>query len=225
MLARHFRSLVEISREDIFGLSDEGHRPLNLPQDAATMFAGYIGSAYCPGGVVVLAINPGGGGDTYCQRTVEDDEVYPLLHTFKLSEGTAVLSAFESINTAFARIVQQWNLWRVLGPTLEATGRSIDQFAYMNVVPYRTRENKTPPVDAQRTAWAKIVAPTLHLLTPAVIITLGKKARTVVSRWNQNSLPCYCVPRTIGDTYLSAEALQVLRSIREDFARDGAGVP
>ena len=83
-LARHFHSLTQITRDEIFGDADPSYAPINLPIDAATMFAGYVGSSYQPdAGLLLLGINPGGGGDAYTSRTQEDENFYPLLAALK----------------------------------------------------------------------------------------------------------------------------------------------
>jgi hypothetical protein len=220
-LASHFHRIANISRAEIFGASDAELRPTNLPDDANTMFAGYVGINYRKGrGLLLLAINPGGGGDAYTQRTPEDGAFYPLLVQLKTSSPEKSCEAFDRINNAFVGIVQRWNLWRVLQPTLEAAGRSIDEVAYMNVVPYRTRGDKMPPIAARRWAWAQIVGPTIQLLEPRAIIALGKKAGSVVDALLPKGITLYCVPRTIGDTYLSTDALKVHERIRKAFKQN-----
>jgi hypothetical protein len=179
------------------------------------MFSGYVGLNYVLGqGLLLLAINPGGGGDAYTCRIPEDEVFYPLLAQFKSATPTNVVTSFEQVNEAFARIVQSWNLWRILEPTLRAAGRRLEEVAYMNVVPYRTRGDKMPPIAARRTAWNLIVDPTIRLLAPRAIITLGKKAGSVVESLYSDDISTYCVPRTIGDTYISNEALTVHSQLR-----------
>ena len=217
-LASHLNLMTRISRDDVFGDADSSYRPRNLPEDNATMFAGYIGRDYTPGkGLVLLAINPGGGGDAYTRRIPEDEVFYPQLIAFKNAQGSDVLPAFEAVNEAFVPIVKGWNLWRILKPTLDAAEAGIEEVAYMNVVPYRTREDKMPPVAARRTAWSEIIQPTLELLTPRAIITLGKKAGTVVDALSQSDLLNYCVPRTIGDSYVSDGAVEMHARIRAEL--------
>jgi hypothetical protein len=217
-LAAHFNHLTTISRQDIFGDADTLLRPINLPKDSSTMFAGYVGNKYVPRqGLLLLAINPGGGGDKYDRRIPEDDVFYPLLHEFKSANQENVVATFEAINRAFVPIVTSWNLWRILGSTLEAAGASIEEIAYMNVVPYRTRNDKMPPIEARRTSWARIVRPTLGLLEPRAIITLGKKAGSIVDTLMEDVLPTYCVPRTIGDSYISEDAKKVHQQLRKEI--------
>lgn len=224
-LASHFSRLARISRIDVFGDADPNYRPINLPEDSATMFAGYVGRNYTPGkGLLFLAINPGGGGDAYTARIPEDEVFYPLLHKFKAADKARILEAFETVNSAFVPIVKGWNLWRILGPTLDACNADIDEAAYMNAVPYRTRENKMPPVAARRSAWSKIVHPTLEILDPRAIIALGKKAGSVVDALLESKLTTYCVPRTIGDTYLSEGALEIHTKMRTDLGTSNGRV-
>lgn len=74
---------VAIARQEIFGAADEKCMPRNLPADSATIFAGYVGSQCSPGaGLLILGINPGGGGDAYAARTEEDQVFHPLLAAF-----------------------------------------------------------------------------------------------------------------------------------------------
>lgn len=179
------------------------------------MFAGFVGRRFVPGrGIVFIAINPGGGGDAYTARTPEDEVLYPLLENFRDCGGESVLLAFERVNETFTRILPHWNLWRILEPTLAATGRSMDEVAYLNVVPYRTRQDEMPPIAARRVAWARIVDPTLCLIKSVSIVTLGRKAGSVVESMLVNSVPHFCVPRVIGDSYVSEDARRVHSLIR-----------
>ena len=213
-IAARFKMNVKITRDDIFGSADTEYLPRNLPDDSATMFVGYVGSRYTPEvGLLLLGINPGGGGDAYISRTAEDRMFYPLLEAFAGAADENHLDSFEAINRAFPPIVMGWNLWRILLPTLVAAGATLDTVAYMNVVPYRTRGDKMPPVAARRCAWAQLVEPTLNVLRPRAIVTLGKKAWSVVDRLYSGSRPVFCVPRTIGDTYVSDAA----RAAHEDM--------
>ncbi len=131
------------------------------------MFAGFVGRRYRTGaGIVLLAINPGGGGDAYRSRTGEDEHFYPLLRAFKRATQEHALEAFERVNETFAEIVRCWNVWKIIEPTLEAAGKALDEVAYMNLVPYRTRANKMPPVAARIAAVKRFVEPTIDLLVP-----------------------------------------------------------
>jgi hypothetical protein len=217
-LARHFHRLVQMPRTAIFGSAESACRPINLPEDAETMFAGYVGTRFAQGrGVLLLGINPGGGADRYVQRTAEDEEFYPLLAQFKAASLAEVAASFERINSAFVRIVQHWNLWKIVQPTLVAAGQGIDGVAYMNVVPYRTRNDKMPPIAACKQAWARIGEPSIAMLQPRAIVALGKKAGSIVEACDVKGCRTYCVPRTIGDSYVSEAASAVHDRMRAEL--------
>ena len=142
---------------------------------------------------------------------------YPLLAEFKRATSQDCETTFEQVNGAFMAAVMGWNLRRILLPTLEAAGTTIEEVAYMNVVPYRTREERMPPIAVRRSSWAKIVAPTIDLLSPRALITLGKKAGGVVTALYDGAIAHYCVPRTIGDTRVSEDAREVHRQMRKEL--------
>ena len=213
-ICKLWHNSVQIEREVIFGPHDAKYRPLHLADDANTMFAGFVGRRYRTGaGILLLAINPGGGGDAYRSRTGEDEHFYPLLRAFKRATPEHALEAFERVNETFAEIVRRWNVWKIIEPTLEAAGKALDEAAYMNLVPYRTRANKMPPVAARRTAVKRFVEPTIDLLVPRAIVALGKKAGKIQDT-SRPDVPIYCVRRTRGDTCVHADAAQILAEIR-----------
>lgn len=217
-LARHFQALTLITRQELFGSKDKKYAPQHLQDDATTMFAGHVGIDFKTGhSLLVLAINPGGGGDKYTRRTPEDEDFYPLLSAFRIAPEAAVLNLFEKINQAFEKVVRGWNLWRILDPTLQAVGAELREIAYMNVVPYRTRENWRPPAAATRLAWKRIISPTMALLSPRAVVTLGKKAGSVVDECVPSDVKHYCVPRTNGDRYLSSSALTMHGLMRSEL--------
>ena len=90
-LAKIFNTNTQITRGTIFGSGAEKSMPLHLRENADTMFAGYVGKTYEPGGIVLFGVNPGGGGDTYDRRSYEDPTFYPLLQAFKVLESIATL--------------------------------------------------------------------------------------------------------------------------------------
>jgi hypothetical protein len=74
-----------------------------------------------------------------------------------------------------------------------------------------------PPAASRRAAWYKVVAPSLELLEPSAVIALGKKAGSVVKPLLSDETPYYCVPRSIGDSYITDDAKVVLADIKRDF--------
>lgn len=186
------------------------------------MFAGFVGKNYQPDkDILIIGINPGGGSDKYMRTKEKEDEIfYRPLRDFKSTDprvAKAILTAFEKINDTFLHVVKKWNLRNILDPTLNAAKTDINSIAYINVVPYRTREDKLPPSQARSYSWTRIVEPSLDILRPNVVITLGKKAHNVIHELLQEDVKYFCIPRTIGDTYISNDAKKILGDIQQYF--------
>ncbi len=213
-IARLMHSNAQVPRSALFGEAEERYAPVQYPEDAKTMFAGYMGPEYVSGGAVFFGINPGGGAS---RRHPDDDTLYPLLRAFRDTKRQPPIREFEAVNDAFRKIVKNWNLWRIFHRTLQAFGYDLTRICYLNTVPYRTRENKMPPVAAQRTSWETLIKPTLCELDPEVLVPLGKAAGGIVERFDGSRRKIYVVPRTRGDTYISPEAKNVLAKIRRDY--------
>lgn len=215
-IAKHLHACTQVTRAEIFGaaLDDAKYKPLQYADDAAVMFAGYIGPAYATDGIVFIAFNPGGGGERHHPG---DDRFYALLREFRAASRQQVVTKFDAINAAFTSIVQRWPMWRIFQPTLAAFGVPLREVCYFNAVPYRTRENKEPPVAAKQTAWQELVAPALAILQPSIVVALGVAAGKIIHRFNEHDAKVYVVPRTIGDTYVSERAETVLAGIRREF--------
>ena len=187
-LAGEARRLTAISRAAIFGPAEPQSRPLNLQADAALMFPGYVGRRYGPGEPVLLAINPGGGKDGYKIRTRADDHFYPLMEAFHWCAANELLERYEAMNAGWITNMRIWNLRRIIEPALDALGCTVDQVAFLNAVPYRTREDRMPSAHSRRQAWARVTEPLLQLLRPGVIVALGQKAGDVLDQHYQGSL-------------------------------------
>lgn len=213
-LVEAFHHAANIRRATLYGCEDDHQMPLHLQDDARTPFLGFCGPKWKSGGVVVLAINPGGGGDAYKRRTHQDAELIPLIRQFMTSVPQDVGIVFYDMCDSYRQQVQTWNLWRILRPTLDACGCSIDEVCYLNIFPYRTLGDAKPTEAALRRAWSLIVQPLLTVLDPAMVVALGKKAGNVAMKLHSQPPRLFVVPRTIGDSYVSHEAQAVLDQIR-----------
>ncbi|HEX8526383.1 hypothetical protein [Allosphingosinicella sp.] len=92
----------------------------------------------------------------------------------------------------------------------------MDEIAFMNILPFRTRMDKPAPANVARNAWSKVAEPQIAALHPRRIIALGKKAWDILSR---RQLPAssdlILFKRGIGDSYIPAESQAVLRKLTE----------
>ena len=214
-LALAFHRAAQVTREALYGTPSDRQLPQNLQADARVPFLGFCGPRYREGGVVLLAINPGGGRDAYASRTPQDSELIPLIERFVAAAPAAAPSAFEPMCASYSAQAHTWNLWRILRPTIEACQTTVEHVCYLNLFPYRTANDARPSARALDIAWLQVVAPLLQAIQPGLLIALGKKAGGVAERYHRTPPKLFVVPRTIGDTYVSADAEQVLAAIRE----------
>ena len=214
-VARLWHACAQIDRSEFFGVEDESKwRPLYLRQEAATMTIGYLGSRYRSGSdILLIGINPGGGGDAHVHRDPHDERLYPALMSFKQAADTDVLAAFDHLQETYPSAIRAWPLYTVVYPILDAVGRSLDRITLVNVVPYRTRNDKPPPAQAKRLGW-EIVEHTLGHLKPRAIVTLGAAAGNVVNSLYTGDLSAYCVPRMRGDRGVTPQAREVISHLR-----------
>jgi hypothetical protein len=217
--AEAFHRSARISRAELYGVPQDRQLPAHLVEDARIPFLGFAGSQFQPGGVVLLAINPGGGGDAYQRRTMQDAQLLPLIEAFTKSSGEEITKHFVAMSSNYAAQVRTWNLWRIFAPVLQACGKEMDEVIYLNCFPYRTAGDRMPQAAALRASWAKVVEPLLSVLNPAIVVALGKKVGGVAEQQFKGPGKLYVVPRTIGDTRVSEEAKVVLEALRKNAIR------
>ncbi|MEK6217402.1 MAG: hypothetical protein N2B03_09335, partial [Boseongicola sp.] len=111
-----FRNAMRLTRSDVFGAQDE-QCPISEPSDAHVPQMGFVGEDYAKGGVVLLAINPGGGGDSY-RRTSEDSILLPKIELVR--SGSGKKADFQEMCSLCSANMQTWNLWRIVKPVLDA---------------------------------------------------------------------------------------------------------
>jgi len=208
-----FHQTSALNRADLF--EDSRLDPVQALQDAATAASGWVGSAWQPGSTVLVGINPGGGGDTY-RRNSNDDELYGLLRGFRDATGERQRAeAFATLSNAWINIQRGHNIWRLIEPLLEALGKRTDEVAFLNILPFRTRQDAPAPIAVLKKAWEKATFPQIEALAPRRIIALGKKAHNVLVRLvPENGPELVLLKRTIGDSYLAPEAKAILEELR-----------
>ncbi len=206
-----FLQAMRVRRSDIFG-HDGDQMPFSEVEDAAIPQVGFLGSEYRRGGDILMGINPGGGGDTY-RRTCEDNVLLPLIQLARSGHGTQkdLNSVFETVSSN----MQTWKLWRIVQPVLDAIGKGQSEVAYLNYCPFRTRGDKMPRANAMRNCKRLLIDPLLTDLAPRRVIALGKKAGTQLNKYAPELAEVITVPRTIGDSYISAEAQLVLNELKD----------
>lgn len=202
---------LRLRRKEVFGLVDN-QQPISETKDSAIPQIGFIGQNYRRGGTILLGINPGGGGDTYT-RSSEDSRLLPMIQA--LRDGEAAPEKLQAMFDQCSAAMRTWNLWRIVSPALTACGNDQSEVAYLNWCPFRTRADKMPHAHTMRRCRDISLGPLLRELSPSRIIALGKKVGNWLEKEPQSAAIRYVVPRTIGDSHLSSDAITVLEAIKK----------
>ena len=104
-------------------------------------------------GTLIIGINPGGGGYTY-RRNPTDERLYSLLrHLRDARDANEQLKRFEEVSAVWIGIQRGHNIWLFIAALLEATRETVDECAFMNILPFRTRMDAPAPIATLRAAW------------------------------------------------------------------------
>ena len=219
-IAALFHKCMLIERGEIFVEDDP--IPINpFRRNATVMWPGVVGPGYRTGGLLMIGINPGGGRDSYNKARHGENDLYPVLHQLKKCPAEEVYDMFESCNQVSMRVQREWNIWKLIYEIIIATDLPSDGYAYLNAVPYRTRNDKPPSTKVIQRSWERIVTPQLELMEPGTIVALGKKAGRVLERFYEGNAKTFVIPRTNGDRYLSPKGEQVLLQLSMYFRQAG----
>jgi len=209
-----FHKVAQLRRENLF--RDDRLMPITHREDANTAAPGWVGHDYQPGSIVLLGINPGGGGDAY-RGNPTDRALYGRLRAFRDASPQDLEAAFTRLNESWLSIQQTHSLWRVISAALDATGLRSSQVAFLNMLPFRTREDKTAPSAVMANAWRLAAQPQIRALAPKAIVTLGFKAADALDRLaNTGSVPrVFRLKRARGDTRITDEARATLAELHD----------
>lgn len=172
-------SVLDAGRAAFFGTADvdlpEAMTPGVRNDDGLPQF-GFVGRRYSESRLLILAINPGNGPRD--KRDPRDESALPALERF-VKERTQQSFAFAQ--RAYQDVCPGWSIWRQHGlPVIAAAGLNLDQVAYSNCLPWRTKSESGFATPAARTSVELYVQPLLRELMPRVVVALGKKAARVV---------------------------------------------
>lgn len=209
-IVQAFHKTAKLRRKDIF--PSDALVPVTALEDANTAAPGWVGTAWNQG-TLLIGINPGGGGDAY-RRNPDDDRLYTLLRSFRDAQIHEQEDAFARSSTAWINVQRSHNIWRIIDPILKATDESVDEVAFMNILPFRTRMDKAAPVAVLPAAWERSAKEQVKALAPRRIIALGKKAWDVLVRFDLPSgANLILFRRGIGDSYIPADSIAVLAEL------------
>ena len=199
-----YRQTALLERGEIF--PDSKLTPVTQPNDAATAAPGWVGKNWKPGGTLLMAINPGGGGDAY-RLNGTDERLYSLIRAFKEAPAEDRGGALMALSDAWIGIQTTHNIYRLIHAIMNALNSAADDMAFLNVLPFRTRNDAAAGSAVLRRAWATATSHQVTALQPKRIIALGRKAYdalTAVGATNQYEV--IYLKRAIGDSYITPQA-------------------
>lgn len=183
-LAGVWQERASVTRRNIFGNLDP-LCPIAESYDANTVAPGMVGPAYIPGGVVLLSINPAGGKDNAAPSEA-DREMYLKFRNLRDSNLDDVPSAFEAVNEVWKKQMPNWTIYRQhIAKILAALAVSLDQIAYVYVVPFRIRGDDAGKIkpDIVDRGYVKGLERQLQALAPGCIVALDRKAEHCAHRF------------------------------------------
>lgn len=212
-----FHRTVHLHRDEVF--EDDRLMPQCSIADAHIAAPGWVGRDWQPGGTLLVAINPAGGGDNY-RINPTDARLYDLVRAFRLAEGLASQSAtLRALSDAWLQIQNTHSINRVMAAVLAATGGTFQSSAFLNVLPFRTRENKSARRSEVRNAWDKGASHQVRALAPARIVALGCKAYdALLAAEAHHDHKIVLIKRAIGDNSIPPHALETLAQLKTEMA-------
>ncbi len=213
LIAAKFAKIARLKRSQIF--SDESLMPVTSIDDVLQAAPGWVGPAWA-NGTLLIGINPGGGGDAY-RGNPTDDLLYSACRALGGAENsTEETDALSKLTEIWMRSQKSHNIWRIVLPILKATGEHEDAIAFMNIVPFRTRNDAMPRVTEIKKALDISALPAIAELKPKRIIALGAKAyKALIKQPSTKALQIIEFKRRIGDSSIHPEAALVLKSLAQ----------
>ncbi|MEQ1889097.1 MAG: hypothetical protein ABL951_07950 [Alphaproteobacteria bacterium] len=214
-VAKVWSKVSKLDRATIFGEDNPKWMPVKNPDHARLAAAGWVGAHYRPGGLVIIAANPGGGGDNY-SATDNDKNLYDTFRSLRSAQSEDDwVAAFEKMSDEYIGQTTGHSIWLPISRILESADRGADQCAFLNVIPFRTKGDGWPGVQVIQRAAEKALNLQLHALNPGIIVLLGKKACDVYDRHlGHFSAKKFCVPRQRGDRSIPLDAVKELERLR-----------
>lgn len=210
-----FHRTARLMRAAIF--DDDRLMPTSAPEDATIAASGWVGPDWKSGGTLLMGINPGGGGDRY-RGNPTDQRLYGLLQQFRDADDVKEQrAALRRLSDAWMDIQSTHAIRRVTSAVLDAVGECDVTSAFMNVLPFRTREDKPARAGELRRAWTIATGPQVAALKPRRIVALGCKAHdALVAAGAAVDYEIVLIKRAIGDTSIPPHARETLARLKQE---------
>ena len=215
-IASAFQVATRVRRSELYGTDSDQQMPNSLVESAQTPYVGFVGQRYQTGGTLLMAVNPGGGGDTQV-RTPGDAALEMAILKLRDAPEAEVQRSLEAMTDAYLKQIDVINIGRLISVVLCACRTTRADVAFLNLFPYRTREDAKPAMAAAKRAVDLITTPLVRKLAPARIIFLGKKVSDI-ARGRIDGPRTYTIERTRGDRRICDAAARVLEQLKADCA-------
>ncbi|MET3515631.1 hypothetical protein ABIC63_003415 [Pseudacidovorax sp. 1753] len=213
-IAQAFRAAAWVRRDQLFR-GDKG-MPVSLAGSANTPYVGWVGRNF-RGGTVLVAKNPGGGGDSQVAPTALDLDVQRRLYALRDEQETSPVELLEGVTRAFHAQLPTIGMGVLLRRVLARLDETLDDVAFFNACPFRTRNDESLSSSTRKRSLELVAAPLVRALQPDTLVYLGvgvgrEASKALNARWT------YVLPRAINDKQLKAAAAPVLDAIEADNA-------
>jgi hypothetical protein len=212
-VAKAYQTALRVSRAQLFETTKS--LPVSLAASAHIPYLGWVGKGY-RGGTVLVAKNPGGGGDSQVETTALDARVIAKLKALRDSEEASASGLLDELTDAYHTQLPTIGMGVLLNRMLPRAGETLESVAFFNACPYRTRNEESLRARTRKKSRELVAAPLLEALNPDTIIYLGvevgrEASKTLKARWT------YVLPRAINDKQLNKDAEPVLSQLEGDM--------
>lgn len=194
-LAQIWRKILSADPIEIFGA--EAGRLQNRSWGDQLPQPGYVGSAYRPGGLAFISMNPGGGrGDGL---GAADLLQYEALRQLRDCPEAEIARRFAALMEVLRRIMPTWTIvQRFVDPILAQTSLDFFSIAYFNLLKWRTSQSNGLS-RLYDLSWHHHTAAQIQLLAPSIVIAVGVDAGKAFRRHHTELLYFDVIPRVIGN--------------------------
>jgi hypothetical protein len=218
-----FRSTIQtlnLERSQVFNTSDVMPTNMFAPMDL-TARATWVGSDYKRGRVVLLGLNPAGGGQKY--------KNYTALHDREWADQIQILKEQNSFSEYLKwrdevapKCIRRWSIRLSIDAVLDALKLSLKDVAIGNLIPFRMEGGEAENIKSHhfQMAWDSDTAEVLSLLEPRLIVCMTSKIKQLRKRYDGSAI-IEQFRRARGDkhiTPLGQEDLKILRNYRRGYA-------
>lgn len=174
-IALAWKSVLQISRAAL--IPREELVPEVLPDAIQTPYLGWVGENW-RGGTLVLARNPGGGGDSQHEPQWHDAAVQRALLVLRDGPADSALANLDALAAAYHQQAPHIGMGRLLERIVSRLGEQRRDIAFLNALPYRTRKDEHASAAEMRRCMELVVAPLLERLRPDTVVVLGSQDTT-----------------------------------------------